>query len=217
MLDASDFQTIYRQWAPYYDTALWGYRLIGVRLGQYRRRAIDALQLDPGDTVVDLGCGTGLNVPLLRKAVGSEGRIIGVDLTADMLEKAAERTRSAGWTNVDFEQADMASYQFPPAVDGVLSTLAITITPAYDDVIRRATGTLRPGGRLAIMEMRRPAGWPEWLVRILAWLNRPWGVRLDEQGDRTPWRSVQHYLRDTTYEEFYFGALYMAAGTAPQK
>lgn len=66
------------------------------------------------------------------------------------------------------------------------------------------------------MEMRRPAGWPEWLVRVMAWLNRPWGVRLDEHGDRTPWRSVRQHLRDATYEEFYFGALYVAAGAAPE-
>lgn len=142
MLTANDFRALYRQWAPWYDAALWGYRLIGVQLGRYRRRAVEALRLEPGDTALDLGCGTGLNFPLLQEAVGPEGHVIGVDLTPEMLEKARERVRSAGWTNVDFVQADMADYRFPREIDGVLSTLAITITPAYDAVIRRAAAAL---------------------------------------------------------------------------
>lgn len=131
-------------------------RHIGIRVSetlteedfQRLRPAVEALRLQSGSTVVDLGCGTGLNLSLLQTAVGPDGRIIGVDLTPDRLEEAVERVRSAGWTNVEFVQADMASYRFPSDVDGVLSTLAITITPSYDDVIHRAAEALRPGGRV---------------------------------------------------------------------
>jgi Protein-L-isoaspartate(D-aspartate) O-methyltransferase (PCMT) len=89
----SDFATpeevneVYRRRARFFDW-LNAYYLIGFRWWAYRRRAVAALQLQPGATVVEIGCGTGLNFGLLQKRIGASGRLLGVDLCADMLKRA---------------------------------------------------------------------------------------------------------------------------------
>lgn len=213
-LSTSQMRRLYRRLAPYYDAALWAYYLAGFPIMRYRRHAIEALSLRRGETVVDLGCGTGLNVPLLREAVGPEGHVIGVDLSGAMLEEAEARVRSTGWANVELVQADAAEYVFPSDIGGILSTLAITIVDEYDDVIRRGAEALRPGGRMALFGLKKPGGWPEWLLRLAVWVNKPFGVTLD-YADRHPWESVQRHLREACFREMYLGAAYLSVGEAP--
>lgn len=204
---------LYRRRAARYDSAVRLYSLVGMRIDRYRRRTVDALSLRPGDIVVDLGCGTGLNFPFLEEAVGQGGRVIGVDLTDGMLEQAARRVHDAGWGNVELVQSDMASYVVPEGAGGVLSTLAITLVPEYDAVVRTASAALRAGGRLAVLDMKRPNGWPEPFVRFLAWLNSPYGVSLD-LAERHPWESIRASLTEVVFEELYFGMLYLSVGEA---
>ncbi|MEP6629166.1 MAG: methyltransferase domain-containing protein [Lapillicoccus sp.] len=90
--------------APFYD-------LVSVEWPVYRAgrvAGVEALGLRPGDTVADVGCGTGLSLSLLRKAVGAHGGIVGVDASPTMLRQAAGRIASAGWGNVDLVRADAA-------------------------------------------------------------------------------------------------------------
>jgi ubiquinone/menaquinone biosynthesis C-methylase UbiE len=206
-----DMRALYRRRAKRYDAALWLYRAAGFHISQYRRLTVNGLALRTGATVVDLGCGTGLNFPLLQEAVGNGGRIIGVDLTDAMLEQAAQRIQKAGWQNVRLVQADMASYEFEAGLDGIVSTLAITLVPEYDAVIRRGASALRHGGRLAVLDLKRPRQWPEWLVRVGAWVNSPYGVTL-ELATRHPWESIRRHLHEVEFREFYFGALYLSVG-----
>jgi ubiquinone/menaquinone biosynthesis C-methylase UbiE len=69
----------YRKRAEYYDITANLYYLFGYREWAYRRQTIESLELRPGDTVIEIGCGTGINFPLYQKAIGPQGRIIGVD------------------------------------------------------------------------------------------------------------------------------------------
>lgn len=202
---------LYRRRAGRYDRALWIFRLAGFRFDRYRRLTVGALGLRPGDTVVDLACGTGLNFPLLEEAVGPSGSILGVDLTDAMLARARERVRAAEWTNVELVQADLATYDPPDGIAGALSTFAITLVPEYDAVIARTAAALRPGGRLAIFDFKEPERWPRWLVRFAAWSNRPFGVTLD-LADRHPWESLRRHLGEIDHRELYFGALYLSVG-----
>ena len=100
-LGKDETRDLYRRRAPGYDLAVQLYRLAGFRVRHYREEAVRALALRAGDTVVEIGCGTGLNFPWLEKAVGHQGRIVGVDLTDAMLQEARERVRREGWTNVE--------------------------------------------------------------------------------------------------------------------
>ena len=211
VLTPSQTRALYRRLAPHYDRLVGLFRLSGARVSTYRYRAVEALSVSPGDTVVDLGCGTGRNFPWLERAVTASGRIVGVDLTDAMLSNARHRVESAGWANVDLAECDVADYEFPGNVGGVLSTFAMTMFDDYDGVIRRAAQALRPGGRLAILEMKRPAGWPEWMVRCGSWLLRPFGVS-PAYAERTPWESVRRHLDEVLYQEFYAGTIYLCVG-----
>ena len=90
------------------------------------RKVIDALALRPGDIVVEIGYGTGLNYALLELAIGSDRRIIGVDISDAMLERAKINVRKAGWENVEFVCCAAADYQFPENLGGILQPACST-------------------------------------------------------------------------------------------
>ena len=95
----------------------------------HRRRAVQALRLRPGDSVVEIACGTGVNFPLIEQEIGPEGRIVGVDLTDAMLAQAEHRIETNGWSNVSLVQADAAEFEFPTGVDAILATYAHSLLP----------------------------------------------------------------------------------------
>lgn len=209
VLNKRETRDLYRKRARNYDLAVLIYPLFGIRVNRYRQLTAKSLNLKPGDTVVELGCGTGLNFTYLQDQIGESGSIIGVDLTDAMLEVARQRVQDNGWKNVELVQSDMAEYQFPSGIDAALSTLAITLVPEYDQVIQHAAEALKTGRRLAILDLKRPDNWPQWLVRFVAWLNKPFGVSL-ELAERHPWESNSLYLDQVLFQEFYFGALYLS-------
>ncbi|MFQ5755901.1 MAG: class I SAM-dependent methyltransferase [Acidiferrobacterales bacterium] len=213
-ISKKEIQARYERGAKHYDFVLQFYRLIGLRIVAYRRRVVELLRLKREDCVVDLGCGTGLNFPLLIEQIGSQGRVIGVDLSTEMLARARERAERAGWCNIELVQSDMAAYEFPHGVNGVLSTGAFGFVPEYERVIKRALHALAPHGRLVILDGKWPERWPFWLLKLFVWLSRPYGLTF-EYFDRHPWESVEHSFEEPAMEQMYGGLLYISSGTAP--
>ena len=202
---------LYRLRAKWYDFSANLYYLIGFRETRYRLEAVAALGLKPGDTVVEIGCGTGLNFNYLRAAVGEEGRIVGVDLTDAMLEQANQRIAREGWTNVTLVQCDAAAYKFPAKVRGVLSTFALTLVPEYERVIARVADALSTGGRLVVLDFRQPENWPVWLVRLGVFITQPFGVSLD-LAVRKPWEVMKKHFPRVTMKYLFGGFVYIAIG-----
>jgi SAM-dependent methyltransferase len=93
-------------------------------LAGVRRRAVEALELKPGDVVLDIACGTGLNFGALSSGVGADGRVIGVDISPEMLEIAQGRIDSAGWTNVELVNAAVEDAKLPTGADAALFSCA---------------------------------------------------------------------------------------------
>jgi len=211
-LDKNEIKTLYQRRAKRYDLTANLYYLIGFREYAYRRKAIQSLGLRRGDTVVEISCGTGLNFPLLQKAIGEEGRIIGVDLTDAMLNQAAERIGANGWTNVELIQSDAAQYRFPEKVDAVLSTFAITLIPEFDTIIQRGTQALKRDGKWVVLDFKLPSGVLRPLVPLAIMVTKPFGVTLD-LADRHPWESIQSHMQNLSMQELYGGFAYVATGT----
>ena len=202
----------YRNSAGRYDLTNRLYYLLGVRQGAFRRRAVAALGLRPGDTVVEVGCGTGLNFPLLEEAIGPGGRIIGVDVTDAMLARARCRIRVRGWRNVTTIQADVARFRFPAGVNAILSTYALSLVPECAEVVARGCAALAPGGRWVVLDTGLPVGPPAWLARALV---RPF-AGTDEWIARRPWETIQAAMQadltDVRVIDLYLGCLFLAVG-----
>ena len=206
----------YRKKAKHYDLTSRLYPVPGYPQQAQRVRAVHALGLRPGGSVVDIACGTGLNFSLLEQVIGSDGRIVGVDLTDAMLIQAQHRMEANGWSNISLVQADAAEFDFPTEVDAILSTYALTQVPECGDVIARGAAALSDGGRWAVLDLKAPDNAPRWLAQLGIALVRPFGS-IDEWMVRRPWETIRAAMHDTLadlyWTELLFGTAFLASGS----
>jgi len=182
----------------------------------HRRRAVQELRLRPGDSVVEVACGTGLNFPLIQQKIGPEGRIVGVDLTDAMLVQAQQRIDTNGWRNVSLVQADAAEFEFPTGVDAILATYAHSLLPRAGQVIAHGAAALSAGGRWVVLDLKMPDSTPRWLTQVgITTLGR--SRSLEEWVMHHPWEAIRAAMQETLAEpswtELFFGIAYIAAGS----
>ncbi len=206
----------YRKKAKHYDITSRLYPVPGYPHRAQRVRAVQALGLRAGDSVIDLACGTGLNFSLIEDVIGPGGRIIGVDLTDAMLAHAQDRIEAHGWSNVSLVQADAAEFGFPTQVNAILSTYALTQVPECAEIIAHGTAALSAGGRWAVLDVKVPGNTPGWLAQLGTAAVRPFAA-IDEWIMRRPWEAIraamQEELTDLSWTELFFGTAFLAAGS----
>ena len=206
----------YRKKAKRYDITSRLYPVPGYPHRAQRLRAVQALGLRAGDSVVDIACGTGLNFPLIEAAIGPGGRIVGVDMTDAMLARAQDRIAANGWRNISLVQSGAAEYGFPAGVDAIVSTYALTQVPECAEVIAHGAAALCGGGRWVVLDLKVPGHTPGWLQQLGTATVRPFAA-IDEWIMRRPWEAIraamQEELADPSWTELFFGTAFLAAGS----
>ena len=199
--------------APIYDG------LFRDRYLEYRRAAVQALQLQPGQNVLDIGCGTGLNFDLVRNAIGSQGTLIGVDFSAKMLDRAMNKVKQHDWKNVHVLQRDVRKLDGKDfdsflgkntRIDRILCTLGFSVFPDWQAVFERSFDLLSSGGRYTIMDLYNSQKTPR--IRLITF-------RVHADISRRVWEPLKKICNDY-YEEKHKlmgrGMVIVASGNKPK-
>jgi SAM-dependent methyltransferase len=179
----------------------------------YRRQTVDRLAPLPGEVILDVGCGTGLNFAAIEEGIGPRGRLIGIEPSPEMLALAGERVEAEGWGNVSLIGAAAEDAAVPATADGALLCGVHDVMrsgPALANVLAH----VREGGRVV-------AGGPKWTpwwrpgsaaLNLTTWGSNRDCVTTFEGFDR-PWSGLATMVGDLEVEELCLGAAYIAAGT----
>jgi len=206
-LDQTAIEHTYQNWAKVYEWSTPIYLLGNEK--RLRRETIAVLHLQPGQTILDVGCGTGRNFELILEKIGPTGKLVGVDYTSDMLARAQERIEREGWLNVKLIQGDAAHIELGQTFDAALSTLAISVITDYRGALDRMLAHVKPGGYLAIGDAKRSS---RWYGRLFNWVADLLGTGAAGMMSRRPWEPLSEMLSDFHYEEWFMGFFYVAGG-----
>jgi len=142
---------------------------------------ISLAKLTPGETVLDLGSGGGLDCFLAAKQVGISGHVIGVDMTAEMLARARSNQARLNAGNVEFRQGFLEALPVDDnSIDVIVSNCVINLSPDKPQVFREMFRTLKPGGRIAVSDMVANHPLPEEAGKEESWCNCTSGALTDE-------------------------------------
>jgi len=194
----------YRRRAGVYDREL-------AILEPIRRLAISRLELRPGDAVFDVGCGTGLSLPMLKQGVGPKGRIVGIEQSPEMFEQARRRVAQARWSRVTLVCSSVEDADLRVRADAALFHFTHDILQR-PEAIANVLGQLKPGARVVASGLKWAA---PWLMQPVNWLVLPAALRsvTSLDGLDRPWQLLQEQLGPMDVESRLLGGVYVASGT----
>jgi arsenite methyltransferase len=203
--DPDRAQRRYREHAAGYDRS-------AARTLPLRYRAIWNLELQAGDAVLDVACGTGLSFPILEDAIGTEGRLVGVELSPQMAALAQARIDRSGWRNATLlvarmEDADLA----PPR--GPFDAVAFNFTHDVlqsEAALANIFAACKPGARVAVAGSKLLPWYLAPFNAYVRWNNAPYMTTF--AGLDRPWRLLARYVPDLAITPAFLGACYLAHG-----
>lgn len=193
----------------------WGWIVQFVTMGNeklLRQTVVNALALEPGNTVLDLGCGTGRTFPYILQGIGAGGHLIGLDHSPAMLKEAQALVDRHGWKNVELVEGDAAQLSLGRVVDAAACVMAVANIPDYREAMRRMVAHVRPGRRVVVADGRMPeskrGGLSNWIAERAA-------DYLAADLRREPEKAFAQMVADYSYREIARGRYFIASGRAP--
>ncbi|RJN32308.1 class I SAM-dependent methyltransferase [Nesterenkonia natronophila] len=206
--------------APLYDLLSAEYPIYGAG----RRRLLQLMDLQRGQQVLDIGCGTGLNFSLLREQIGAEGILVGIDRSAAMLARAQRKAERNGWKNIILIHADATALDEPsvsahvvreggrPLADAALATYSLSLMVDWPRAWRVMWELTTPEARLGICDMQEPNG-PGRVCRPLAKaVCRLSGSDIAAH----PWTALEHDCTNVLHASLRSGHVQVRTGSKSQ-
>ncbi len=198
IMGLKELEKIYETHAKIYDLTRWIFVW-------NRKKAIDKLDLEEGESVLVVGCGTGYEFKSILKKIGEAGKIIGIDYSKHMLDKARKKIEKNCWKNIELVQADAAKY-FSPKVDAVLYSYSVTMIPDWRKSLQNSFEALKTGGKLVIVdfsEIRIPI-----LKQILNYQFKQYGVH-----NKLPIQTeLKKYFKNVEFTKYFAGYNFITKG-----
>ncbi len=192
----------YRRRARFYDLELALFEPV-------RRRAVERLGLKGGETVLDVGCGTGLSLELIEQRIGPEGGIIGVEQSANMLEQASARAARGGFENITLITSPVEDAQIPVLADAALFHFTHDIMRTRN-AIANVVSHLKPGARVVAAGLK----WAP--IRTMPLNLFVWNAALRStstlEGLARPWSNLEALIPGLEVEQMLGGTVYVATG-----
>ncbi|HEX5092330.1 MAG TPA: methyltransferase domain-containing protein [Burkholderiales bacterium] len=188
-----------------------GYDASARRTMALRRRAVEWLGLSPGERVLDVACGTGLSLPLLAERVGPAGRVVGVELSPDMIQRARERVAQAGLTQVELVEAPMQDAALEGRFDAVLFNYTHDVLQS-PRALARVFAHVRPGARVVSVGVKHPPVWLFPLRLLRLWKARPYLTTF--RGLARPWAPLEPYVEGMEIRPLMLNTNYMMRAQA---
>ena len=198
-----------------YQVNAWAYDFCSTAAQWLRYVATAQLVRGPGETVLDAGCGTGLNFAPIVAAIGPTGQLLGVDPSPDMLATARKRVEQHGWHNVSLVEACIEQAPLPESIDAVLFSLVHDVMRS-PVALKHVLSNVKPGGRVVAVGAKLVPWWCWWapaLNQVVMEVNRPY-ITSAEGLDR-PWSHLATLVPDLSVQVDPWNATYYAVGTNP--
>ena len=195
-------RTVWDRWSDWYGKS-------EADLEPMRETAIDRLDLETGDRVLEIGCGPGVNFERLRSEIGESGDLVALDYSPEMVTKARERVERNGWENVEVRRADATTAAFDVPFDAALASLSLSVMPDVGRATETVSHALSPAGRAVVFDIGTVPEGPARILNPFLWRFLCWYANWNPDGDVVA--SLETVFDDCEIVDTYLcGTLYTA-------
>ena len=177
-----------------------------------RQRAVELLNLKPGDRVLDVGCGPGGSFPFLVRAVGPTGQVVGVEISPDHCELARRRIAKNQWKNIEVVEAAAQDVSLISTFDGLVMFAAADVY-ASEEALENILPHLKTGARVAAFGAKLSSNGFGRIFNSFLKLLFNLSFSTTPRPDYEPWRVMAKYVEGLDVEEYFFGLMFLASGS----